>query len=554
MRIQAKNVGLSLTIITLLTTVLLGSVWITFGRGVEVASAHTQSSQPNLLLNTSSAPPDDGSVITLIVLYTPAARQAAGGTAAIQAEIDTAVAKTNQVALNSQLNFSFTVVHSAEINLDESTIPFGGLIVQYIVNSGFSSEVVQLRNQYVADIVSLWGENKPNIGDHLVFQPTAIDLSRAGFGIHEVRRTAAVNSYELAHQLGHNLGAGHGVNSLAADLQNRIHPYAFGYGDGTAGFQTIMGAPTALTQSLVTIPYFSNPNVFTNGLPVGSPYSATLGYGEDNVRAMNEMAFAVSNYRITPPTNQTITVDTVIDDWRLIGCLEGVPNDCSLRGAIRLANADTTGRPYTITLAAGQTYPITATSSASYDDDLNVYGDFDVTGNINIVGDGNGATISGNNLRRVFHLKGSLTLRNITVQDGSSTEQGGGIYSDRGRLTLIDSHVVNNRSQDRGGGMSNLGEAVLHNSTVISNVATGNGGGIYHLWAYMHIENSTIARNRSGGYGGGIDTDGAITLLRSTVSTNTAQNHGGGDQYGSRDNGAHLNHHRQSCRPERGRA
>ena len=40
--------------------------------------------------------PDDGSVIDLLVLYTAAARQGAGGTAQIEADIDLRVAETNQ--------------------------------------------------------------------------------------------------------------------------------------------------------------------------------------------------------------------------------------------------------------------------------------------------------------------------------------------------------------------------------------------------------------------------------------------------------------------------
>lgn len=35
------------------------------------------------------------------------------------------------------------------------------------------------------------------------------------------------------------------------------------------------------------------------------------------------------------------------------------PGECSLRGAIELANADPESGPYTIVLAAGETYPLT---------------------------------------------------------------------------------------------------------------------------------------------------------------------------------------------------
>ncbi|MCA9254441.1 MAG: hypothetical protein KDA33_02340, partial [Phycisphaerales bacterium] len=49
---------------------------------------------------------DDGTVIDMLVVYTAAARDAAGGTAAIEAKINTAIAQTNASFVNSLIDTS----------------------------------------------------------------------------------------------------------------------------------------------------------------------------------------------------------------------------------------------------------------------------------------------------------------------------------------------------------------------------------------------------------------------------------------------------------------
>ena len=477
---------------------------------------------------TSTPPPDDGSVVTLMVLYTPAARDAAGGTAAIKAEIDLVMAKINQGAVNSQLNFAFQLVHSGEISASEAISYPGGIIN----NLQLFPEVGQLRDQYAADLVSIWQEQLEATESGSGFQFSENDMRRSEWGFHRVRRHSALTSYTVIHEIGHNMGAGHDFYTpatLQSQLEHRVHPYAFGYADETAGFFTIMGGPSGPNPPDAQINYFSNPLVFTRGVPVGTVYSPTSGYGNDNARVLNEVAFLVSNYRISPSTDQTFIVDTVVDDWRLIGCQDGVPHDCSLRGAIRLANADITTRPYTITLATAQTYLLTETSSLYYDDDYNTYGDFDVKTDITI--EGNGSTVDGNNLRGVFQIhgsKGALTLRNTTVRGGNTTGSGGGVLNQSGRVTLINSHLISNTAQIGGGGLHNSGQVLLQNSSVISNVSSGIGGGVFHQAGVMRIENTTLAYNRATSLGGGIYAVSPLTLSHSTVSTNTTASHGGG--------------------------
>ena len=503
-----------------------------------VAAATQELRSPSTPLSVSSiqnrqstrALSSNGSIITLMILYTPLARDTAGGVAAIESEINLAVAEANQAAINSQLNFSFLVVHTGLISADESINYAGGLINQILSND--FPEVKTLRDQHAADIVSIVTQTKPSIA----FQLDEMDLREEASAYNQVNRSSGIFGRVLAHEIGHNMGAGHGRGPwpLAADLGTRIHPYAFGHGDDSTGLYTIMGAGLLSHSNPININYFSSPNVYTNSLPVGTAYSATTGYGEDNARVLNETAYMISNYRISPSTDQTLEVDTLVDDWRLIDCLDGVIGDCSLRGAIRLASADVTTRPYTITLPLNQTYLITATSSLHADDDYAVYGDYDVRGNITI--EGNGSTIDGNQLSRVFHVLGndsSLTLRYVTIQ-GGKTETGGGIsVVNDARLVLQNSHVISNTSTWYGGGIYATGETLIENSTVQNNVSIQTGGGISQITGKLSVTDSVISGNTitpqgHNAGGGGIASGGVTTITRSTFMSNTAELHGSG--------------------------
>ena len=98
---------------------------------------------------------DDGSVIDLLVLYTPIARAAAGGTDAIEAEIELSVAAANNAYANSQITTQVNVVHDAEIDYNESGDYVGHLVRLTNPNDGFLDSAHQLRAQYGADMVAL---------------------------------------------------------------------------------------------------------------------------------------------------------------------------------------------------------------------------------------------------------------------------------------------------------------------------------------------------------------------------------------------------------------
>jgi len=109
---------------------------------------------------------------------------------------------------------------------------------------------------------------------------------------------------------------------------------------------------------------------------------------------------------------------------------------------------------------------------------------------------GHAVTISGEQKVRVFQVNTgvNLTLINLTVANGFSTNAGGGIYNDGGKLSLINCTLSSNRavgsSKDlvtasqglpgdkaSGGAVYNSGALFATNTTFTSNSAVGGSGG-----------------------------------------------------------------------------
>ena len=237
-------------------------------------------------------------------------------------------------------------------------------------------------------------------------------------------------------------------------------------------------------------------------------------------------------------------------------CTEAA-NDCSLRGAISKANADS-GNDYTIALPAG-TYTLALVGAG---EDTNVSGDLDITSDIIIDGAGYGSSfINAAQIDRVLHVHSGATveLNHVALTTGRSLSgadtlcNGGGVRN-QGSLTIQGSILSGNSSGTNitgngcnGGGVYNEGALTLENSTISGNFAAdaslssnghgGHGGGVFIVGGTVTIENSTISANTTGdgdgigtdGHGGGMYMDGgAVTIENSTISGNVAKGSGGG--------------------------
>jgi len=251
-------------------------------------------------------------------------------------------------------------------------------------------------------------------------------------------------------------------------------------------------------------------------------------------------------------------------------------NGCALREAIRSANEQTSIGGCTagsngldvIRIPAG-TYPLTIQGDGNAADT----GDLDVSDELKIIGLGKGAVIDGGDAQgindRIFDLRiGDVTMRNLTIQGGRTTndggvddadgggiltdadyetrlidvqvldnsangpsKDGGGIFSP-GRLTMIDSVVAGN-SAPFFGGIRVTGGLDMRRTTVHDNGAAFGSGGLSIGSSPSLIRESTITGNRLEGetgqhQGAGLKTTVNVTVRNTTIAGNSAHQGGGG--------------------------
>ncbi|MBX3055537.1 MAG: right-handed parallel beta-helix repeat-containing protein [Anaerolineae bacterium] len=236
---------------------------------------------------------------------------------------------------------------------------------------------------------------------------------------------------------------------------------------------------------------------------------------------------------------------------------------CSLRAAIQEANATTSAD--TLHLPAG-IYPINI-PPGSGDDVLS--GELDITATLTIIGDGPDVTIiDANGLDRILEIHetaGNVTISNLTIRNGSSAAdgggifitspgtvrldnvvitnnhtvmEGGGVYATNGRLIITNSTISGNSARS-GGGLYNAGELSPLNipsrveirDSVISGNSADSGGGVYNTHeGTLILTDVTVSGNSSGDYGGGVANDGktSMTITRGVFTNNQAVSNGGG--------------------------
>ena len=229
-------------------------------------------------------------VVDLMVVYTPmvANQFSLGG----YGMIEQSVRDTNIALRNSQAGFSIRLVHKAMVQYFE-----GGDFYTHLAHltnpaDGVMDEVHAWRDQYGADLVSLFvGQGTLSGLANQLRDPAAANRADKAFTI-VLARDAAAPQYTLAHELGHNFGAGHDIELNEGP---GLLPYSYGHRftatDSQWPWKKAIYRDLMAYEPGIIIPYFSNPDVIFKGVPTGVAGQA------ENALTMRRTAPIVAAYR-----------------------------------------------------------------------------------------------------------------------------------------------------------------------------------------------------------------------------------------------------------------
>lgn len=250
---------------------------------------------------------DNGSIVDLMVVYTSQARADAGGTSAIQDDINTWVGEENTALQNSGVLFRYRLVHVAEVTYNGETTH--AQIMQHLQSvDGVLDDVLTMRNTYGADLVHLIlgsAQLSDSCGSGFVLRAGDPDPAAWGFSITNFSCDGYQGSrYQLGHALGHNFGLQHSPQDQHDDGRGSgpapaLTAYAFGYVDPQNRFRDIMAddcpvaGPNAVAgvYNCPRVPFYSTTLTTYNGAAIGNAQSA------DAARVINDNRVLVANYR-----------------------------------------------------------------------------------------------------------------------------------------------------------------------------------------------------------------------------------------------------------------
>jgi plastocyanin len=242
---------------------------------------------------------DDGSRIDVLVVYTPAARVGAGGTAAIEALIDLAIANTNTSYTNSNVIQRVQLVNKSEIAYVEA----GGTPADFNTDlnrltgtaDGFMDNVHALRNAFRADLVALVIDNVSSCGLAWLMNVNSAAFAPNGFSVSDFGCIAG--NLTLAHEMGHNMSLNHDNVAPPGPF-----PFTYGRGYNNGSVRDVM----AVSSVQPRLQNFSNPAVnFVGTMMVSGTADRNGKLALDNTRV------AVSNFRL----QATATVDFNADGF-----------------------------------------------------------------------------------------------------------------------------------------------------------------------------------------------------------------------------------------------
>ena len=299
----------------------------TFRCGTQPAVGESRRSRSGA--RKAAATQDDEDEIDVLVVFTEAARRRDGGFAKIRANIDLAVAVTNEAYRVSGVRQRVNLVGAVQVDYRESdTYGEWGISNQdedlqrlKSESDGYMDEVHGLRDSYAADIVYLI-VNQPG-GGGLGWLLSLEDPNPAASAFAVSNSLVDEGAALFAHELGHVMGLNHDRYTESTPcrecwhpgITNKPYPYSYGYvnqkafADGASEakrWHTIMSYNSQCKDADIfcrEIMRFSNPDQrypAGDGDPLGVAGDEPSDAGDgpaDAVRSLNNTRSIVANFR-----------------------------------------------------------------------------------------------------------------------------------------------------------------------------------------------------------------------------------------------------------------
>ena len=119
----------------------------------------------------------------------------------------------------------------------------------------------------------------------------------------------------------------------------------------------------------------------------------------------------------------------------------------------------------------------------------------------------------------------TVTMQNLVLTGGNTTESGGGVYVNGGTLSMTSGSISHNTAFSGGGVYVSNGIFTMTSGNISDNNAGTNGGGGVYVASNTNlvIEGGSISGNTSTGKGGAINLNGTLTMSGGTISGNGSQ-------------------------------
>ena len=268
----------------------------------------------------ASASADEDWVIDVLVLYTPAVRDARGGILAVHGMVDLWVAETNQAFQDSGVGLEVFLTRTVGVDYIEGGSPIVDLRRLAIPDDGYLDIAHELREKSGADLVHLVSVASSGICGVAYLMPEVSPIYEVlafGFTGHQC------GGLTFAHELGHNLSLRH---DRYVDPSNSPYAYSHGYvnqqafeqdATATQRWRTIMAYENQCSAAGFQCPRlsrFSNADQSHLGDPLGvagdTPTFRTDGPA-DARRSLDNAKVVAAAYREAGPD---LTIAPVLTD------------------------------------------------------------------------------------------------------------------------------------------------------------------------------------------------------------------------------------------------